>query len=66
MTTAYTCYFIGATGRIVGRRDFRDPSHRDAMDRARMLAETDAAHGYELWEGMRYVCAETRRSDNPA
>lgn len=52
----YRCYFLGADGRIVARREFQAAGDSEALIMARVFyAEHPTRDGFELWENKRRV-----------
>ena len=54
----YRCYFLGNESRIIARQDFYADSDIEALTTARSLASENKPHGFELWEGKRYLHSE--------
>ena len=51
----YKVYYLGMSGRIFARDDFRAETDERALEQAKALAKRAKPHAWELWSGARRV-----------
>lgn len=62
----YRCYFLGKEARILARRDFYADGDAEALTTARTMSTEKRPHGFELWEGKRYIHGEDYADHSPS